>query len=39
MMFGEELGKQKTQSCGTQELGRSRAQENEWQKKATDRTQ
>jgi hypothetical protein len=30
----EEPGKQKTRSCGTQELARSSARENEWQKKA-----
>jgi hypothetical protein len=29
----EEPGKQKTRSCRTQELARSSAQENEWQKK------
>jgi hypothetical protein len=31
---GEEPGKQKPRSCRTQELARSNAQENEWQKRA-----
>ena len=33
MMFGEELGKQKTGSSRTQELARSSARGNEWQEK------
>jgi hypothetical protein len=32
MQLREEPGKQKTRSCRAQELGRSRAQGNEWQK-------
>jgi hypothetical protein len=35
MLFGEEPRKQKTRSCRTQELARSSAQENEWQKRTT----
>jgi hypothetical protein len=35
MLFGEEPRKQKTRSCRTQELARSSAQENEWQKKGS----
>jgi hypothetical protein len=31
---GEEPGKQKPRSCRTQELARSSARENEWQKKS-----
>ena len=34
MVSREEPGKQKTRSCRTQELARSSARENEWQKKA-----
>jgi len=33
MGLREEPGKQKTRSCRTQELARSSARENEWQKK------
>jgi hypothetical protein len=33
MVLREEPGKQKTRSCRTQELARSSAQKNEWQKK------
>jgi hypothetical protein len=35
MVLREEPGKQKTRSCRTQELARSSARENEWQKKAS----
>ncbi len=34
MVLREEPGKQKTRSCRTQELARSSARENEWQKKS-----
>jgi len=39
MMFGEEPGKQKPRSCRAQELARSRARENERQKRTLYRIQ